>query len=1601
MMNPNHYFLNPYVVVWELSEDNFKDDPNPSYYDPQSQQTSQQQQQQPLNRVKRSISSNNLQTTSTTTTSSSSIVNTKYALWNRQIKRLCINNQQFQASGLSTLQVVKGKIQKIQSNKTNKTTTTSNSGSASTTTSTPLEVVPNLDLIKPISQYKVDFYTSNDSRIKDCNSRHWSCWYRNPYFHLFIVQTEDLEIYKSNIKPKLKKWVDYMTERDYEYLICYVSSNTSSGDLFKKFSLFSKVYDKLKSDFGKATSNGSNSIASSSSASRVIKLGLQHALNGANNSNGTTLNTSASSSSSQDDSLLSTSGSNTSVVKEMYTRIHEGILHEFSRRCAKYEEEIKKTEMNMHLPGWQFSQYFIQKEGLSFLLEQFGLFVNSLGIYNQLLGFASSERKMVQYANFFDEKQFKIVNILEDQYDGFRDSMKNSLISEFEFQNYVFSRQMHLFFKLHMSDQVARVAPLHISSLVKRLEQELLTSNTETNELATSWDENTLTKYLNIHAWAYASAFCVAEECYKRVKEMSDDVQRTLYRLCGDIYLYCRYELEILGSVFDMDISWDNICTGGTDTVFDLSLKHVDSAAELVTNLPFITKVEYSKLAHTLNMDVEQKKLLLVYNTNYLPASLLKQALSTQQEFDERMLAVISSVADCYNNGLRNRFYQKLNGDMAAIHFRQGKYVESFKYLKGQLSMYLTDGWYGIATDVLIKMAECTKHMKSEVDYVSSCVDLITSKYTNNLQKLYYWREMTDTLKNYENTISKQIEDTSMWYTCVTTTKQNEACLEMGKQLNLIVTIFNDSLLEEFTAEELSLSFIQVDEDSYHERLVISRNISNTPLKRGKNVFPIDEMMLRLGSFRLERISIKFGKLELIVPTKRKEEELVYNRPFVVVSSEKTNREKVKPKSDNSLLSRLTRTKDTDTQSEIESQMETMFADDDSSSFTTTTMVAVKKDSLKDAFLLLVLESRPTLTIETVKEQLFLLNSVHYFCITVDTKQDLVECGSMSITSLSQNLRVCPDKKGFIIVDEGAEEEIDILDCSISIPKLGTGRRLTYKIPIIATEISKERLTENYNMSFRANYTKQVTRESFKLQKTFEITFYQPFSCECFSTKMSESIYMIQVLTKCITPKPLEISKYEITSSDSFNITKDFNTHLITTTSPMEVFAEDFISYVFEAVVSKPFTPPVMNLEFSIPTQDSAVYHFIVPSIGINEEIDPQFSVDVNCFAQTKNESLSPLMGFPSTAEEDITNETEGTQKALVVGRSCQMSLDLFITKPLVFHNDRAFILEIEADPLHWVLSGTSRIVLDESINLSPLHVEVGLIPLSSGYVALPDINIICKSKTNSAEEKSFSDVLQRNYHNVENRGRAFVLPLSSKDVIFGPLFPVNFPNVDLSLLTKLPQPSISQTSLSSEIDSPAKPPSKPLSQIDSQRNSKSLKVTTPTSISPISSQAHDEYDDGSQWNEGPLGKQIEDVNPIAYTQPKFVTPNIVNSSEKLMDKHPAISPISIPISKIATPPPHVLVDRKLPSSPRPTPRAAIINMRRREGAQAHKRTKSEYLAFSSAEMEVLPQTDLLSPVSNTVTTNNNRKGLAPPLSEVEISEGADASSDENDGFSE
>lgn len=329
-----------------------------------------------------------------------------------------------------------------------------------------------------IKNLNVNFIPSTSSNMFTY-SRHWSLWFQNPYFHIYIIETKN---YNDILKKKITDWMKDMKEKHYHFIILCLPSPGS----IKKLSLLTqkpyiidKVFDSIKKDFG--------------NDERIIRLGQNETLQGLQSSD----------------------------INDIIYRITDEVLHEFVKRKKRIEREIRKFEDNKTLPGWNYYHYFMLKETLAINFQIIGLYRVAINIYKDVLKFKKNER--IESSKFINQECMN--NIFDIHEKNFRSLLYNSSITEFEFQNYCFSRIVTLMFKQKTPEESAELSLEFIPNMCNQLKKEI--------------KENSFF----IYSWAYCTTMNIVDECRKNAFETL--FLEKYFRTLGDLYSYAKYTLKM------------------------------------------------------------------------------------------------------------------------------------------------------------------------------------------------------------------------------------------------------------------------------------------------------------------------------------------------------------------------------------------------------------------------------------------------------------------------------------------------------------------------------------------------------------------------------------------------------------------------------------------------------------------------------------------------------------------------------------------------------------------------------------------------------------------------------------------------------------------------------------------------------------------------------------------------------------------------------------------------------------------------------------------------------------------------------------------------
>ena len=304
---------------------------------------------------------------------------------------------------------------------------------------------------------------------------------QTPYLKIYLLRCDDSDTYKSSVRKLLREWIKAHTPPSqssttvnsqenhdaFEWMIIHVVlPDVQHGSVWPSKASAS-VLDKIRSDFN---------ASSKSPVDRVAQIPATRSLQ----IQGATVNP-VPSGPVRDEFLRETNR----AWDDLLMKVKALILTSFDLRVRQYEEDIKERVSQRALPGWNFCTFFILKEGLARGFESVGLVEDALAGYDELsveLYTAIEEQRTKsadgQDAGLFREHTEELLalaesaeaeahrSVVQDRsaeesclslLDGdrkqYRELILANNISAFDFQSYVFARQVSLL------SRIARLTP--------------------------------------------------------------------------------------------------------------------------------------------------------------------------------------------------------------------------------------------------------------------------------------------------------------------------------------------------------------------------------------------------------------------------------------------------------------------------------------------------------------------------------------------------------------------------------------------------------------------------------------------------------------------------------------------------------------------------------------------------------------------------------------------------------------------------------------------------------------------------------------------------------------------------------------------------------------------------------------------------------------------------------------------------------------------------------------------------------------------------------------------------------------------------------------
>ncbi|KAF8934989.1 hypothetical protein BGZ58_005309 [Dissophora ornata] len=484
-------------------------------------------------------------------------------------------------------------------------------------------------------------------------------------------------------------------------------------------------------------------------------------------------------------------------------KMKEGIVTSFDQNVLTFEEDIRRLDSQRQMPGWNYCTFFILKEGLTNAYEMLNLHEEALRQYDELEASFFQilrDNALTWYGKFGGMHEGDDdANLLDLNRKPYRDLIMQNTISVFDFRTYLFGRQCNLLFRLRRPVEICRRALIFISSFSRTVREHVL-----------NLTENFL------ESWIYSACMSIVNECDETVLISTDD-PHMMVKLDGakaQLLQLARQQLDKLG------------------------IQH----GRLPKELPFIMSLGYDDASFPATEEVERKPM----------SKELLDAVSTDDKFDVLYLSVSARAIRGYDGSGRHRSSLLLHGDVAALQYHRKKYTEAARIMESITWQYGNHNWTVLENELVIKHAKCLKELGDTVKYAEACLTLLRNMDDlKDEDKLYYSNELFSTVTSKE--LRQEIHhEFAPMFTVKVVSVVDIVHDDDGSYVDIMI---ENKLPKDIEFNKLSVRMVSGEVDE------LWFNLRHGVMKPGKNTFRVTCETSASGSYVLEKVHLKTGKL--------------------------------------------------------------------------------------------------------------------------------------------------------------------------------------------------------------------------------------------------------------------------------------------------------------------------------------------------------------------------------------------------------------------------------------------------------------------------------------------------------------------------------------------------------------------------------------------------------------------------------------------------------------------------------------------------------------------------------------------------------------------
>ncbi|KAA1469549.1 hypothetical protein DENSPDRAFT_857972 [Dentipellis sp. KUC8613] len=600
-----------------------------------------------------------------------------------------------------------------------------------------------------------------------------------PLLNLYIFSCEDTDAYRASVRKQIKDWHTIISQRkNQEWLIVQIIKADVKAAAGGFFQIKGSVIDKVRSDFN------------TDKRDRCVSLTWSSGLD------------------------------NPAAWAELISKVKDGVLSSFDSAISLREDEVKRSESQRLMPGWNFCTFFILKESLATSFEGMSLFEDSLLQYDELeisFNHVLREKNLSWFGTLIilgpKDDSLPLLSIDKKPY---RDLILANSISVFDFRIYLLARQCTLLWRLGKIADICRKANAFLISFGRRLREA----------------EAILPRYF-IESWTYSSALSTVDQAdtWAKSHELDTASQNAFNASKAELLELARSQLDIVG----------------------VKNGHLPRRPPFSMALPAIPPRP---------QEAESPKSTIQTITK---AELLS-SLDDREAFFELYVALTNRAIDTYAKAGRRKFALKLHGSLAALDVHRGRLSTALQTFSSLPAHYGPHKWTSLESYMLCQaietyargdMSKDQQWANIALSFLKSFVgDLGKDLLMQEEDKTAYVTRIVDALKTVLDTLETDIIRTDHPALSIRIPERNARLADTQDGSYLDVSLRN-RLPCDLPMDEITVTLIGRES----ERLQFRSDVQS--LKPGNSIITLFCPTSSSGTYLIDSSEAKLSRLRL------------------------------------------------------------------------------------------------------------------------------------------------------------------------------------------------------------------------------------------------------------------------------------------------------------------------------------------------------------------------------------------------------------------------------------------------------------------------------------------------------------------------------------------------------------------------------------------------------------------------------------------------------------------------------------------------------------------------------------------------------------------